>query len=167
MAKRIYMISSGIGGQRIPKLVWDGNRSHSTHFAELDVNGAERAPTGAKCRATGGRLSYRHHRSRSGGVATSTSLITLSPGEVLEGEVAAGAAKHREESKQVEQESNQLAEIFSVSAPTDQSLGDGRSFGDGQAAVGASAGERSRPSGGDATRGRSDEEAPAPVAASQ
>src|SRR2546425_12291154 len=30
MAKRTYMVSSGIDGQRIPKLMWDGNGSRST-----------------------------------------------------------------------------------------------------------------------------------------
>jgi len=52
--------------------------------------------------------------------------------KVLQGDLTVAAAEHREESKQVEQESDHCAEIFAVSAPTDQSLSDGRSFGEGQ-----------------------------------
>src|SRR5207244_6328118 len=59
--------------------------------------------------------------------------------KVLQGDLTVATTEHREESKQVEQESDHCAEIFAVSAPTDQSLGDGRSFGEGQA-IGPSTG---------------------------
>ena len=52
-------------------------------------------------------------------------------GEVLEGEVAVVAAEEREEAKQVEQEGDHRAGIFSGSEPTDQPLALRRSFGEG------------------------------------
>ena len=61
----------------------------------------------------------------------------MAQSKVLQGDLTVAAAEHREESKQVEQESDHCAEIFAVSAPTDQSLGDGRSFGEGQATTAA------------------------------
>ena len=56
----------------------------------------------------------------------------MAQSKVLQGDLMVAAAEHREKSKQVEQESDHCAEIFSLPAPTDQSLGDGRSFGEGQ-----------------------------------
>ncbi len=53
--------------------------------------------------------------------------------QVFEGELAVAAAEEREEPEQMEQESDHRARIFSGSEPTDQLLGCGRSFGEGQA----------------------------------
>src|SRR5436309_9658650 len=49
--------------------------------------------------------------------------------------MAVSAAEEGKQSKQAEQEGYHQAEIFSGSAPPDQSLGAGRSFGEGQARV--------------------------------
>jgi len=46
--------------------------------------------------------------------------------------MAVSAAEEGKQSKQAEQEGDHQAEIFSGSAPPDQSLGAGRSFGEGQ-----------------------------------
>ena len=47
--------------------------------------------------------------------------------------MAVSAAEEGKQSKQAEQEGDHQAEIFSGSAPPDQSLGAGRSFGEGDA----------------------------------
>src|SRR5438876_6658285 len=47
--------------------------------------------------------------------------------------MAVSAAEEGKQSKQAEQEGDHRAEIFCGSAPPDQSLGAGRSFGEGQA----------------------------------
>jgi hypothetical protein len=57
----------------------------------------------------------------------------LAQGEVLEGELPVAAAEEREESKHVEQEGDHRTEILSGSDLTDQRLGPGRGFGEGQA----------------------------------
>jgi hypothetical protein len=59
----------------------------------------------------------------------------LAQGEVLEGELPVAAAEEREESKHVEQEGDHRTEILSGSDLTDQRLGSGRGFGEGQAHV--------------------------------
>src|SRR5881628_636638 len=46
--------------------------------------------------------------------------------------MAVSAAEEGKQSKQAEQEGDHRAETFSGSAPPDQSLGAGRSFGEGQ-----------------------------------
>src|SRR5207245_4689973 len=56
----------------------------------------------------------------------------MAQGQVLQGDMAVSAAEEGKQSKQAEQESNHRAGIFSGSAPPDQSLGVGRSFGEGQ-----------------------------------
>jgi hypothetical protein len=56
----------------------------------------------------------------------------LAQGEVLEGELPVAAAEEREESKHVEQEGYHRTEILSGSDLTDQRLGPGRGFGEGQ-----------------------------------
>src|SRR5438093_9565530 len=59
----------------------------------------------------------------------------VAQGQVLQGDMAVSAAEEGKQSKQAEQESNHRAGIFSGSAPPDQSLGVGRSFGEGQDAA--------------------------------
>jgi hypothetical protein len=56
----------------------------------------------------------------------------LAQGEVSEGELPVAAAEEREESKHVEQEGDHRTEILSGSDLTDQRLGPGRGFGEGQ-----------------------------------
>ena len=56
----------------------------------------------------------------------------MAQGQVLQGDMAVSAAEEGKQSKQTEQEGNHSAEILSGSAPPDQSLGAGRSFGEGQ-----------------------------------
>src|SRR6266550_477273 len=56
----------------------------------------------------------------------------VAQGQALQGDMAVSAAEEGKQSKQAEQESNHRAGIFSGSAPSDQSLGVGRSFGEGQ-----------------------------------
>src|SRR6267143_2129594 len=56
----------------------------------------------------------------------------LPQGEVLEGELVVAAAEEREEPKEVEQDADHRAGIFSGSKPIDQPLAAGRSFGEGQ-----------------------------------
>src|SRR5438445_3592083 len=56
----------------------------------------------------------------------------VAQGQVLQGDMAVSAAEEGKQSKQAEQERNHRAGIFSGSALPDQSLGVGRSFGEGQ-----------------------------------
>ena len=56
----------------------------------------------------------------------------VAQGQVLQGDMAVSAAEEGKQSKQAEQEGDHRAGIFSGSAPPDQSLGAGRSFGEGQ-----------------------------------
>jgi len=56
----------------------------------------------------------------------------VAQGQVLEGHMAMSAAEDGKQSKQAEQEGDHRAGIFSGSAPPDQSLDAGRSFGEGQ-----------------------------------
>ena len=56
----------------------------------------------------------------------------LSQGEVLESELAVAAAQEREEPEQVEQEGDHRAGFSPDQQPTDQPLGCGQSFGEGQ-----------------------------------
>ena len=56
----------------------------------------------------------------------------VAQGQVLQGDMAVSAAEEGKQSKQAEQEGDHRAEIFSGSAPPDQSLGAGWRFGEGQ-----------------------------------
>jgi hypothetical protein len=59
----------------------------------------------------------------------------LTQGEVLQSDLTVTTAEDRQESQQVEQEGDHRAEIVAGSAPTNQSFGAGRSFGEGQAGL--------------------------------
>src|SRR6266436_2256869 len=56
----------------------------------------------------------------------------VAQGQVLQGDMAVSAAEEGKQSKQPEQECDHRAGIFSGSAQPEQSLGAGRSFGEGQ-----------------------------------
>src|SRR5206468_11595966 len=56
----------------------------------------------------------------------------VAQGQVLQGDMAVSTVEEGKQSRQAEQEGDHRVEIFSGSASPDQSLGAGRSFGDGQ-----------------------------------